>query len=125
MTNEFALTPPDARAPDIEEVDLLTVWNCYPKKVKRRKALTEIQHAIERLVAGEIGSKMSKAQAVQELVKAAKLFANSPAGNRGQFTPYPTTWFHQSQYLDNPDEWFHQTEDERIRALNQVGVYHP
>src|SRR6476620_8160014 len=32
-------------------------------------------------------------------------FARSPAGNRGNLTPHPATWFNQGRYDDNPTEW--------------------
>lgn len=125
MTEEFRLTPPDEIQPAILEADLVSVWDKYPRRVKRTKALLEIQKAIERLVAGETGPRMKKSEAVGELVKAVTLFASSPAGNRGEFTPHPTSWFHQSRYLDDPNDWFLETAEERLKSLNQVGVYNP
>ena len=31
--------------------------------------------------------------------------AASPAGQRGEYTPHPSTWFHQDRYFDDPAEW--------------------
>jgi hypothetical protein len=126
IMEDFILTPLDEDlSPHIYESDLLLIWKLYPRKVGRRKALTAIRHAIERLVAGESGTKMKKSKAIAELSKAVSLYSTSNDARRGPFTPHGTTWFNQSRYLDDPNEWFHQTEDERMRALNQVGVYHP
>ena len=122
--NELILFPsPENSAPPKLDSEVLIIYNLYPRRVKRRKALAEIDKALHRLISGEIGRRLSSPEAVEELKKAVTLFAQSPAGNRGIFTPHPTSWFHQSRYLDNPDEWFHQTEDERLRSLNHVGVY--
>ncbi len=120
---EFELSPSDGNSS--HESNLIVVWECYPRKVGKRKALLEIERAISRLVSGEIGRKLSETEAVEELVKATSLYARSNAGQRGTFTPHPTTWFHQSRYLDDPDDWFHETPDEHLKALNQVGVYRP
>src|SRR5215831_20928808 len=76
----------------------------YPRKVGRRRALLEIDRAIRRLQTEEEGGYSFKA-AVTGLLAATKKYAKSPAGNRGGFTPHPSTWFHQSRYLDDVKEW--------------------
>ena len=125
--SEFSLSPPSCHIGTclIFVEYSMTIYDCYPRKVGKRKALVEIERAIRRLMGGEFGPRLSMAEAVDGLLKSTALYARSPAGNRESFTPHPSTWFHQSRYLDNPDEWFHQTEDERLRSLNHVGVYRP
>ena len=39
------------------------------------------------------------------LLERTKLFAASPDGNKGKFTPHPATWFNRESYLDNEQEW--------------------
>lgn len=124
MSEEFKLTYFSGSQMPIES-ELLTIYDAYPRKVAKRKALLEIDRALRRITAGEIGDRVSHDKAVEELLKTTVLYARSPAGNRGNFTPHPSTWFHQSRYLDDPNEWYHQTEEERLRALNNVGVYIP
>lgn len=106
--------------------DCLEIYNTYPRKVCRRAALLEIERALRRLVDGESGEKMEYEKAVFELLKATSVFARSQAGNKGPFTPHPTSWFHQSRYLDDPKEWGvvperkdeEMTEEERAYALS-------
>lgn len=122
MVEEFKLLFCDVSPMSATEKDLEVIYQAYPRKVGRRRAMLEIDRALRRITAGEIGDRLPPERAVEELLKATALYAQSPSGNRGNFTPHPATWFHQSRYLDNPDEWFHQTEQERMRALNNVGV---
>lgn len=109
--------------------DLLEIYENYPRRVARRKALLEIERAIQRLEHGESGPKMTYETAVSELLKATCAFSQSPAGNRGHMTPHPTTWFHQSRYLDDPREWQELNKEEtaemKRRGEANVGVWRP
>lgn len=77
----------------------------YPRKVGKRKALDSIESAIKRLVSGESKVPMNRDDATVFLIQRTQLFAKSPAGNAGTYTPHPTTWFNQSRYLDDESEW--------------------
>ncbi len=56
-------------------------------------------------------------------------FANSPSGQRGLYTPHPSTWFNQSRYLDDENEWYKispkEEENMRMAAAASVGVWRP
>jgi len=109
------------------EENLLAIYTAYPSKIGRRKALQSIERAIHRLAHEE--QPMPEDAAVSFLIDAAKEFALSPAGNRGVYTPHPTTWFNQSRYLDDREQWWNVTRDElrEIRNRNEanVGVWRP
>jgi hypothetical protein len=83
------------------------IYAAYPRKVGRRVALLEIERAIRRVVNGEAGYVMSEDEAKERMLKRVNLYANSPAGKAGNYTPHARTWFHQSRYLDDPKEWQH------------------
>jgi hypothetical protein len=108
--------------------DVCEIYGAYPRKVCRRAALLEIERAIRRLEAGEAGRKMAYSDAVFELLRATVVYAQSPAGNRKQFTPHPSSWYHQSRYLDDPAEWQHlnptEERDIKNRMEANVGVRH-
>jgi hypothetical protein len=101
------------------ESDALTIYGVYPRKVGRRKALEEIRKALIRLAAGETGPRMTLEQALDGLLQATSLYARSPAGQRENFTPHPSTWFHQSRYLDDPKEWFHHEKSAQIERAER------
>jgi hypothetical protein len=70
------------------------IYKHYPRKVGRPAAIKAIISAIAK-VKGDAGF----------LVQRTKAFANSPAGNAGEFTPHPATWFNQERYNDDPIQW--------------------
>lgn len=98
------------------------IYQLYPRKVGRREALKAIEKALARL---RNGSETIARDAAEFLKETTKQFADSPAGNRGTFTPYPSTFFNHSRYLDNQDEWWVMNKDEekalRLRAEARVG----
>ncbi len=76
------------------------IYQAYPRKIAKAAALKAICSAIKQLRDGD-----SALDAVGFLLERTRLYANSDAGNKGKFTPYPTTWFNQGRYLDNEQEW--------------------
>lgn len=76
--------------------DAEAVYATYPRKVGKRAALKAILSALNRL---------DSPDPVCHLIGITKEFAKSPAGQRGEFTPHPATFFNQSRYLDDPEEW--------------------
>lgn len=82
------------------------IYALYPRKVGRRKALLEIDRALRRVIEGEAGVKMSAQEAVTKMKNTVSFYATTPAGQKGEMTPHPTTFFHQGRYLDDPKEWF-------------------
>lgn len=86
--------------------DCEEIYELYPRKVGRKKALESIAAAISRICAGEIkGQTTTRATAIAGLKERVRTFAESPAGKRGTYTPHPTTWFNRSSYLDEVSEW--------------------
>jgi hypothetical protein len=88
-------TPQSCSTTQIEEI-----YQVYPRRVGRAAALKAIQLAVKRMQ-----SRDANEDAVAFLMERTKLFAASPAGNKGRFTPYPATWFNQERYLDDEQEW--------------------
>lgn len=93
------------------------IYHEYPRKVAPRAAKQAIERAIKRLVKGEYNNKpLSQEEASLGLFNRTLIFARSPAGNRGKFTPHPTTFYNQSRYLDDKKEW--EDEDRTPRNLS-------
>jgi len=76
----------------VTEAECVEIYEAYPRKSGRRKALEAIRQAIKR------GNDRVK------MLEATKVFAQSPAGNNGRFVPLPTTWFNQDRFLDDSRE---------------------
>lgn len=68
------------------------IYDIYPRKVGRDKALVAIRNALKRV-------------GFDELREAVAEFAKSPAGNAGEFTPHPATWFGEGRWNDDRSEW--------------------
>lgn len=91
----------------MSESDCEVIYQAYPRHVGKRTAMLEIDRSILRLLKGEgrKGLFKSKDDAIVFLLQRVQLYASSPAGRNGEFTPHPSTWFHQSRYLDDESEW--------------------
>lgn len=83
--------------------EVATIYEAYPRKVGRGKALEAIRKAMRRLV-----DRGQPAPAAWLLARV-RAFAASPAGQAGQYTPHPTTWFNQERYDDDDAEWQRRT----------------
>ena len=82
------------------------IYECYPRKVGRKKALEAIDAAVKRLVKGEPPLRPMKIpEAHRFLRERVSQYASSAAGQQGKYTPHPSTWFAQSRYLDEQTEW--------------------
>jgi len=79
--------------------DVHAIYWAYPRHVGKRAALAAIERALTRLAYG--GTK----KPVGYLLRRTKQFAASPVGQKGEFTPHPTTWFNNGRYEDDPAEW--------------------
>ncbi len=85
------------------------IYAAYPKKVARGNAIKAIEKALKKVTFAELLHKTQK-------------FAASYAGNRGQYTPHPASWFNGECYLDDPATWGEtkrqsnrpKTEDEKM-----------
>jgi hypothetical protein len=92
----------------ISEPHISEIYKLYPRKEARGAAFKAIASALQRLLRGEDspgGLFHSLDDAVIYLCQRVKLFASSPAGQAGEFTPHPATWFNQKRYLDDESEW--------------------
>lgn len=69
----------------------LKVYEAYPRKVARPKALEAIEKALTKV-------------GCDALLKAVKRFATSVDDVEEPFIPHPTTWFNQERWTDVPSE---------------------
>jgi hypothetical protein len=77
------------------------IYREYPRKVGKAAALKAISRAVDRLRNDHGGLR----EAQVYLYTRVRSYARSPAGNDGEFTPHPATWFNQGRYDDDPKEW--------------------
>ena len=96
--------------PKKDEVE--AIYSAYPRKVGKKAALRKIQEALTSLYAERGDANFSF------LIERTRMFAKSPAGKKGEFTPHPSTWYHQGRYLDDPNEW-HRVETEQKKPYQQ------
>jgi hypothetical protein len=90
------------------------IYSVYPRKVGKTDALKAIRKAITReLKAHPRAAEYLKSRTLQ--------FAKSDAGNRGEFTPHPATWFNQERYNDDDREW--QRSDDRRQPVPDVRAH--
>jgi hypothetical protein len=89
--------------PSDAEVD--RIYQSYPRKAAKVKGLEAIKMAIEHLTSGKDIPMMSVGDALSLLHAKVTRFAQSPAGNAGEYTPHSSTWFNQQRYMDDEKEW--------------------
>jgi len=77
------------------------IYREYPRKVGKEAALKAISRAVDRLRSDHGGTH----EAQVYLFRRVQSYARSPAGNCGELTPHPATWFNQGRYNDDPKEW--------------------
>lgn len=115
VTGDVTQTSGDgtAKAVDVDvgskkEMDAELVWKEYPRKVGKRRAIKAITNAIHRLVGRTEcpgGLSALHNDVLVYLIQRTRVFAGSPAGQAGEFTPHPATWYNDSRYLDDESEW--------------------
>lgn len=84
------------KADPIEEI-----YKAYPRKVGKSAAIKAILRGVQHLKAR--GMPIREAEVY--LFRRVQSYARSPAGNDGEFTPHPATWFNRGSYDDDPAEW--------------------
>jgi len=123
--NTMTLFPCESLSSQLQNISA-TIYLLYPRHVGRGHALKAIEKAITRLERGECGKCIPREIVVANLVRKTQLFAKSPAGNKGSFTPHPATWFNRSSYLDDPNEWMVSDEilspQQRRNARNHAAL---
>jgi len=75
------------------------LYSAYPRKVGKASAIKAISNALKR---NEL--------TYEQMLEKVNAFAASPAGNAGNYTPHPATWFNAARYLDDPAEWKRKQE---------------
>lgn len=105
------------------------LYKLYPRHESKKYAIGKIKQALNRIDRELIEEGIIGVNPVEWLKERVSLFAESPAGNRGHYTPHPSTWFNQSRYLDDVNEWFRMTAQQeaefRMRSEANVGVWRP
>jgi len=79
-------------------VQALAIYQLYPRHIQREAAIRAIIHAAVRVKAEGV-------EPLPYLTERTTAYAASPAGQKGQFTPHPATWFNAGGYDDDPAEW--------------------
>ena len=93
------------------------IYSAYPRKVGKRAALLRIREALVSLY------KETGEDSFSFLIERTRMFANSPAGKAGSYTPHPSTWYNQGRYLDDPKEWYIQdVPDKKKPQQEQVRI---
>jgi hypothetical protein len=89
----------------ISESYIAEIYDCYPRKLGKGHAYKAIASALRKLLEQKKELFHSLDDAAVYLKQRTKLFARSPAGQAGQYTPHPATWFNGERYLDDESEW--------------------
>ena len=85
----------------------LDFWTAYPRKVGKADASKAYQRAAKHLADSDC------LDPAGFLRHQAEQFAASPAGNAGEFVPYPATWLNQARYEDDPAEWRRERAEDK------------
>lgn len=80
-----------------------SIYQAYPRKVGKQDAI----RAIEKTIVGLLDSKRfeDEAEASAWLLTRVETFSKSPAGQAGEYTPHPATWFNKGRFDDDDSEW--------------------
>jgi hypothetical protein len=73
-----------------------SIYDAYPKRVGKPKALISIQKAVEQF-------------GFEFVMEKTAAYALSRKGEEAQFTPLPATWFNQQRFNDDPSTWKNKT----------------
>ena len=127
---DFKTNTSRSSKPDDEEIsEVEAVYAAYPRHVGKRNAIQAIEKAADVLLRERKSHLNSRLNALSFLKERASAFAASRAGQRGQMTPHPATWFERGSYMDDPEEWEYLNDYELKQATNQreanVGVFRP
>lgn len=76
------------------------IYAAYPKKVGKPDAIPKIEKAMQNPPLGQ-----DAAAWPETLLRITQRFADMRRGEDPNFTPHPSTWFHQARYNDDPETW--------------------
>lgn len=83
-----------------DRVKVERIYQCYPRKVGKAKALEAIRNALDRLTdAGDV------VDAAYYLEERTKRFAELTRGADEQFIPHPSTFYNGERYDDDERQW--------------------
>lgn len=108
---EDPVTRPKKTLLPIRNEQLETIYQTYPRHVGKAKALQAIRKALQ-----EISRRDDIPDPAAWLVHRVQMFAQSPAGQAGTFTPHPATWMNQGRYDDNPEEWSRKDDRKAVQT---------
>jgi len=84
------------------------IYEAYPRKVGKPKAIAAIQKSLEKTE-------------FKELLLKTQLYAKSRASEDSSYTPNPSTWFNQERYNDEPSTW-KQSKPSPQRVDRSIGT---
>lgn len=96
-----------AQARALEAVTAISIYNAYPRKVARRRALRAIDQALKRLTSSK-SPEPSGGWAAWLLDRTRRyhdIRRRHWSDEVEKFTPHPATWFNDERYHDDPETW--------------------
>lgn len=79
---------------------LLSLYNAFPRRTGRARALDELQAALDRIASGEIdGQPRTAEEAIAFLRERIDQFRTEMVGREKKHIAHPSTYLHQSKYL--------------------------
>lgn len=99
-----------------------SIYQEYPRKVKKRNALKAIGQAVDRVSEtiedDDLDDKPKWIRAARWIFGRTQKFASSPQGNNSDrgYIPHPATWFNGEQYYDEDEEWEIVHKKENVRG---------
>ena len=100
---------------NVSAAQLEEIFDAYPRHIEKPAALEAIKDAVKRMQARDANE-----DAVAFLLERTRLFAASPSGNQGRYTPFPANWFDKERYLDDEREWY--ATENRSGSLKREAV---
>lgn len=95
VSNQSSKSSRSAQAEVEVEVDAEAIYELYPRKVGKPKALEAISKAM----------KIDDPKAILERTALFGSMAKNFTDEQMQFVPHPSTWFNQQRYNDDPSTW--------------------
>jgi uncharacterized protein YdaU (DUF1376 family) len=86
-----------------EDSMIRTILETYPRRIAPAKTCRAIEKAILRVSKEKC---CSRGDAADFIYAAVLKFCESPAGQKGEYTPYPATWMNEDRFFDDPAEWW-------------------
>jgi uncharacterized protein YdaU (DUF1376 family) len=77
-------------------------YSIYPRKESKAKASSAFGRAIKEIA---LNKSMTELEAQAWLEQVTRVYANSPAGNAGEFVPYPASWLNAGKFDDDQSKW--------------------